>query len=86
MIRVDGAVIRLEGHCPVEEAEQLLEMLQGGVSAALDLSACGSVHTAILQVLLASRMRILIAPADALLASLLPATCGSKSAMEGGAG
>ncbi|HEY0838017.1 MAG TPA: hypothetical protein VGE72_29165 [Azospirillum sp.] len=79
MIRIDGSVIRLEGHCPVEEAEQLLELLQGGASVSLDLGECRSVHTAVLQLLLASGAPVATAPADDLLAGLLTAACGLKS-------
>ncbi|MBP2314266.1 hypothetical protein [Azospirillum soli] len=71
MIRVNNGVIHLEGHCPVEDAEPLLEALQAGGDAALELGGCGSVHTAVLQLLLASRTRVLTPPADALLARLL---------------
>ncbi len=80
MIRVDDGVIRLEGHCPVEDAETLLEALQGGGAPSLDLGGCCSVHTAVLQLLLASRARVLIPPADALLARLLPGGCGPNGA------
>jgi hypothetical protein len=72
MIRVDGGVIRLVGYCPVEDAEPLLEALQGGGAPSLDLGGCSSVHTAVLQLLLASSARVLIPPPDALLARLLP--------------
>ena len=83
MIRVDDGVIRLEGHCPVEDAEPLLEALQGGGAPSLDLGGCRSVHTAVLQLLLVSRARVLIPPADALLARLLSGGPSRISATEG---
>lgn len=71
MIRLDGAVIRLEDHCPVEEAEQLLELLQGSDSRTLDLSGCLSAHTAVLQLLLVCRDRITARPPAPALAIVL---------------
>lgn len=71
MIRLDGGVIRLEEHCPVEEAEPLLELLQGDGSRTLDLSGCRSVHTAVLQLLLVCRTRIVAAPPAPALAGIL---------------
>jgi hypothetical protein len=59
---VDGA-IRLEGDCPVEEAERLLQLLLEH-QAPVDLSGCGHLHAALLQVLLAARPPIRGIPAD----------------------
>ncbi|MDQ2103636.1 hypothetical protein [Azospirillum isscasi] len=71
MIRLEGTTIRLEGACPVEEAERLLELLQSGTPTGIDMGGCRSVHTAVLQLLLASPLPI-HAPADEpLLAGLL---------------
>lgn len=55
--RDDHGVIVLEGECVVEDAETLLEHLQGqpaGHAATVDWSACTRVHTAVLQVLMAA--------------------------------
>lgn len=71
MIRLDGATIHLEGACPVEEAERLLELMQTDSPTGLDLGGCRSVHTAVLQLLLASPLPIRVPPADGLLAALL---------------
>lgn len=56
MIRVNEAMVVLEGHCPIEEAETLLEAVQSGGAQGIDVSACRSMHTAILQILLAARL------------------------------
>ncbi len=54
-IKRDGdGVIVLDGDCTVEDAEVLLEHLQAQPSVPVDWSACGRLHTAVLQVLLAS--------------------------------
>ena len=55
--RDDDGVIVLGGECVVEDAETLLEHLQGqpaGLAATIDWSACTRVHTAVLQVLMAA--------------------------------
>jgi hypothetical protein len=57
--RDDAGAIILEGNCPVEDAEPLLQMLQATSTATLDWSRCGHLHTAVLQLILAAR----IAPA-----------------------
>jgi hypothetical protein len=57
--RDDAGAIILEGNCPVEDAEPLLQILQAAPTAMLDWSRCGHLHTAVLQVILAAR----IAPA-----------------------
>ena len=50
----DGSVV-LDGNCPVEEAEALLQMLQATPAAPLDWTQCSHLHTAVLQVVLAAR-------------------------------
>jgi hypothetical protein len=54
----DGTIV-LEGACPVEDAEPLLQLLQKSPDGALDWGRCNHLHTAVLQVILAAR----IAPA-----------------------
>ena len=49
----DGALV-LEGVCPVEDAETLLQLLQTGPAEVLDWKPCRQLHTAVLQVILAS--------------------------------
>jgi hypothetical protein len=54
-VRLAGGVIILEGDCPIDEAEPLLELLLANPGASVDWSACGQLHTAVVQVLLAAR-------------------------------
>ena len=54
-IAADGAV-GLEGSCPVEDAEALLQILLASPNASVDWSACEWAHTAVIQVLLAARI------------------------------
>jgi hypothetical protein len=49
----DGTLV-LEGVCPVEDAEVLLQLLQTNPVAVLDWTPCRQLHTAVLQVVLAS--------------------------------
>jgi hypothetical protein len=48
-------VIVLEGRCPVDEAEILLQLLIGGPGSVVDWRACDGLHTALVQVLLRLR-------------------------------
>jgi hypothetical protein len=52
-IAASGAVA-LEGSCPVEDAEALLQVLIASPGASIDWSACDWAHTAVIQVLLAA--------------------------------
>ena len=47
--------ILLEGECPHEEAEQLLQLLLSTPGAVVDWRPCTSAHSAVIQVLLAPR-------------------------------
>lgn len=51
--RSETGTLVLEGICPVEDAEVLLQLLQAG-PAAIDWTKCAQIHTAVLQVILAS--------------------------------
>ena len=53
--RDDGGNIVLEGHCPVEDAEPLLQLLQSSPAAPCDWTRCSHLHTAVVQVVLAGR-------------------------------
>jgi hypothetical protein len=53
--RHENGTIMLEGSCTAEEAEPLLQMLQGGSLPVLDWTSCIHLHTAVLQVVLAAR-------------------------------
>jgi hypothetical protein len=54
--RDDSGAILLDGICPVEDAEELLQMLQTTPAARLDWTRCTHLHTAVLQVILAARI------------------------------
>ena len=73
-VRQQGAVLHLEGDCPVEDAEALMALLLAMTERQVDLAAAGALHTAVVQVLVALRPRLLNQPADPFLrAWLLPA-------------
>jgi hypothetical protein len=57
----DGAIL-LEGLCPSEDAEALLQYLSAHPAAPVDWRACESAHTAVIQVLMASRSKLLGPP------------------------
>lgn len=62
---------RLEGHVSAEEAEGLQQWLREGRRRSLDLGRCESLHTAVLQTLLALRPPIKTAPPGARLCQVL---------------
>ena len=51
----------LEGNCPVEDAEPLLQLLQSTPAASCDWTRCDHLHTAVVQVILAAH-RPLVGP------------------------
>jgi hypothetical protein len=53
--RDERGTIVLEGHCPVEDAEPLLQLLQETPAALLDWSRCGHLHSAVVQLIMAAR-------------------------------
>jgi hypothetical protein len=61
----------LEGIVAVEDAEALAQWLQQQPAPAVHLGKCEHLHAAVLQVLLALRPRVTVAPADAVLAGVL---------------
>jgi hypothetical protein len=56
--RHENGNIALDGACPVEDAELLLKLLQAAPAASCDWTRCGHLHTAVLQVLLAARPKL----------------------------
>ena len=76
----DGAIIRLQGVCRVEDAEPLTALLQSVSDSTLDLSACEELHAAVVQAILAFRPKIVGVPDDPFLRDrLLPALTGDPS-------
>ena len=54
-VRLADGVIVLEGDCPVDEAEGLLDLLLANPNAPVDWTGCGQLHTSVIQVLIAAR-------------------------------
>jgi hypothetical protein len=62
-VRFADRRVLLEGACPVEDAETLLQAVtQGGTL--IDLSQAGRLHTAVVQVLLAAKVEVVGEPVD----------------------
>jgi len=70
-VRRDGSVIRLEGDCPVEEAEALTALLEADGDWTIDVSLCRHLHTALVQALLRFRPRIVGEPENRVLRMLI---------------
>jgi hypothetical protein len=66
-IRLEDGILHIEGICPVEEAETLLERLLDEPGLPVDWSGCRHLHTAVLQVLMAVRPPLRGTPDDAFL-------------------
>jgi hypothetical protein len=62
-LHLAGTSIELEGDCPSEDAEMLLQHLLTVPTASVDWRSCESAHTAVIQVLLAARPKLLGPPA-----------------------
>jgi hypothetical protein len=71
-VRLDDGVLHLEGSCPVEEAEILLEFLLTNPGIPVAWSGCRHLHTAVLQVLMALRPPLQGVPDDAFLRRWIP--------------
>ena len=56
-------VVALEGTCPSEDAEALLQHLLARPNATVDWRACEAAHTAVVQVLMAAQPKLLGPPA-----------------------
>lgn len=67
----DGDVIRIEGHCRVEDAETLVALLQKSRNVKIDVSACEGLHGAVVQVILAFGCPVVGARTDGFLHKLL---------------
>jgi hypothetical protein len=57
-------VILLSGDCPLEDAEPLLRWLAEDPGASVDWSGCDQAHTAVVQVLMAVKPRIVGSPTN----------------------
>lgn len=60
-----GGCIALSGSCPSADAEPLLQLLLADPGATVDWRDCQGAHTAVVQVLMAVKPKLLGPPADA---------------------
>ncbi|MDB5685623.1 MAG: hypothetical protein JWR77_212 [Rhizorhabdus sp.] len=67
-VRLDAGTIRLEGDIAVGDAESLLACLHTDPASTVDLSGCGTIHSAAIQILLAARPSLFGTPADSFVA------------------
>ncbi|ROP80796.1 hypothetical protein EDC65_5443 [Stella humosa] len=71
VLLVDSATIRLDGWCAVEDAEPLLRLLLEGPGRIVDWRQCDHAHTAVVQILLATRATLMGPPRGTFLRSLV---------------
>jgi hypothetical protein len=77
-VRMAGPdMIELEGACPLEDAEILLQLLLEHQLAAVDWRKCQQAHTAVVQVLLASERALRGPAAGPFLTKYIEAALGS---------
>jgi hypothetical protein len=60
---IDGKTIELSGICPLEDAEILLQYLLENTGTTLDWTKCEEAHTAVIQILMASKCALIGPPA-----------------------
>ena len=62
-------VVSIEGHCSIEEAEALHEVLRAIEEPVFDLSEADHLHTSIVQLMMASGGQVRALPGDMVLAA-----------------
>lgn len=76
--RSDNGTLVLDGVCPVDDAEALLQLLQATPGAVIEWSQCRQLHTSVFQVVLASG-RVPVGPCgDAWVAQWLASKLSQK--------
>jgi hypothetical protein len=60
--QTETGIIELLGDCTIEDADHLLQLLLAEPAATVDWTSCQSAHTAVVQVLLASRRTLIGSP------------------------
>jgi hypothetical protein len=68
-IRIDDNIISIDGHCAIEEAEPLFETLRTIEEPIFDLTQTKTLHTSIVQLVLASSAKVRGMPSDKVLAA-----------------
>jgi hypothetical protein len=58
-LKLEDEIIYLEGFCHVEDAEELLALVQTNASHPVDLTHCSHLHAALVQILLTFRPTII---------------------------
>lgn len=58
-VTLEHEIAYLIGDCRVEDAEPLLAYLQSGTERAVDLTAAGHLHTAVVQLLIAFKPHVI---------------------------
>lgn len=66
--RIEAGTIALEGTCPSEDAETLVQLLLETPDATVDWRMCEGAHAAVIQVLLAAEPALMGVPRDPALA------------------
>jgi hypothetical protein len=73
---VEEGKVELVGNCGSEDAEALLRLLSANPTADVDWRGCEGAHTAVVQVLVAARVRPLGSPTNRFLADMVAPLLG----------
>jgi hypothetical protein len=63
VLKSSEGLLLLEGECPSDDAEILLQHLAAAPATTVDLRNCERAHTSVIQILLAAKPRLLGPPA-----------------------
>ena len=76
---IDDRIV-LAGDCPVEDAENLLRLIQENPERTIDINDLGRIHMAVMQVMLAARAPVTGVPENAFVREwMLPHLLGSAA-------
>lgn len=77
VIRIDVRTVVLKGNCAADEAETLLQLLIETPAASVDWTQCEQLHTAVMQIVLAAKPRVIGPCGDAWVEKWLSASPAS---------
>jgi hypothetical protein len=81
-VSLEESKISLRGHCPVEDAEPLLRLLQTHPGCPVDIDGATNLHAAVLQILLAFGRERIGHPRDSFLQKwIVPVLAGRTAGL-----
>ncbi|TNC46225.1 hypothetical protein FHG66_19265 [Rubellimicrobium rubrum] len=81
-VRADGAIL-LEGECPVEDSEALVQALQDSPGRVIDWTGATRLHTSVVQVVLLAERQVIGPCGDPFVARWIEPSMVAASVVEG---